>query len=102
MKTSEHQIITPRRNFLIRALGFTAAGATVPVGILTLSDAKSRIDHHKAELTRAWCDYYAGAKCTLQGNDLQPREVLAQPGCGACIVFYASMPRPDDRDRATY
>ncbi len=31
--STETQLITPRRNFLIRALGFTAAGATevVPV-----------------------------------------------------------------------
>jgi hypothetical protein len=52
-------------------LGFTAAGATVPVGILTLADAKARMDH-KAELMRAWSDYYAGARCKVQGNELEP------------------------------
>jgi hypothetical protein len=31
---SEHQLITPRRNFLIRALGFTAAGATLSIPIV--------------------------------------------------------------------
>jgi hypothetical protein len=37
---SEHQLITARRNFLIRALGFTAAGDTMPIPIVTLADAK--------------------------------------------------------------
>ncbi|WP_338688423.1 hypothetical protein V5279_23835 [Bradyrhizobium sp. 26S5] len=55
---SEHQLITPRRNFLIRALGFTAAGAAVPIPVLTLADAKSRMEHHRAELEKAWRDYY--------------------------------------------
>ena len=55
---SELKLITPRRNFLVRALGFTAAGATLPVGILAVEDARSRIDHHQAELVKAWGDYY--------------------------------------------
>jgi hypothetical protein len=55
---SEHQLITPRRNFLIRALGFTAAGATMTIPIVTLADAKARIEHHQLELERAWRDYY--------------------------------------------
>jgi hypothetical protein len=55
---SEHQLITPRRNFLIRALGFTAAGATVAVPITTLADAKARVEHHRRELERALCDRY--------------------------------------------
>lgn len=38
---SEHTLITPRRNFLIRALGFTAAGATMSIPIVTLADAKT-------------------------------------------------------------
>jgi hypothetical protein len=88
---SEHQLITPRRNFLIRALGFTAAGVTMPIPIVTLADAKTRIDHHKAALMQAWSDYYAGANCTVQGNDLEPHHVLARPrGGGGCLIFYAT------------
>jgi hypothetical protein len=34
-------LIVPRRNFLIRALGFTAAGATLPISIITADDAKA-------------------------------------------------------------
>jgi hypothetical protein len=54
-------LIVPRRNFLIRALGFTAAGATLPISIITADDAKARIDHHEAELKKAWQDYYSPA-----------------------------------------
>lgn len=87
---SEHTLITPRRNFLIRALGFTAAGVTMPIPIVTLADAKTRIDHHKAGLAAAWSDYYAGAKCTVQGNDLEPHYVIDGPSGGACLIFYAT------------
>ena len=55
---AEHTLITPRRNFLIRALGFTVAGATVPISIITADDAKARMEHHRVELERAWRDYY--------------------------------------------
>ncbi|MDO8400773.1 MAG: hypothetical protein Q7T45_23440 [Bradyrhizobium sp.] len=88
---SEHQLITPRRNFLIRALGFTAAGVTMPIPIVTLADAKTRIDHHKAGLAEAWKDYYAGAICSVQGNGAEPEFVLSQPNAAACLIFYASV-----------
>jgi hypothetical protein len=58
---SELKLITPRRNFLIRALGFTAAGATLPISIITADDAKARIAHHQTELEKAWWDYYGPA-----------------------------------------
>jgi hypothetical protein len=54
-------LITPRRNFLVRALGFTVAGATVPISIITADDAKARIAHHQRELERAWAGYYGPA-----------------------------------------
>jgi hypothetical protein len=86
----QHQLITPRRNFLIRALGFTAAGVTMPIPIITLADAKTRIEHHKRGLCDAWRDYYAGATCSVQGNDMEPHFVVSQRGAGACLMFYAS------------
>lgn len=58
---SELKLITPRRNFLIQALGFTAAGAALPIGIITADDAKARVAHHQAELEKAWRDYYGPA-----------------------------------------
>lgn len=39
-------LIVPRRNFLIRALGFTAMGASVPVPVLALDTPESRLEHH--------------------------------------------------------
>src|SRR5882757_2610945 len=87
---SEHQLITPRRNFLIRALGFTAAGATMQIPIVTLADAKSRIEHHKSALMAAWSDYYAGAHCDVKGNNQPPDFVIEGKGGPACLIFYAS------------
>jgi hypothetical protein len=57
----------------------------MPIPVITLADAKARIEHHKAELMRAWSDYYAGAHCTVQGNDLEPHVVREQPPAGACL-----------------
>ena len=56
------KLITPRRNFLIRALGFTAAGATLPIGLVAADDPRARIEHHQAELVKAWRDYYGADK----------------------------------------
>lgn len=61
MPQADSTLITPRRNFLIRALGFTAAGATLSIPIVILADAKSRMDHHAKELEKAWREYYSTA-----------------------------------------
>jgi hypothetical protein len=59
---SEHQLITPRRNFLIRALGFTAAGATVSIPVLLADNPQKRVDYHLQELTKALQEQYPEAK----------------------------------------
>jgi hypothetical protein len=71
---TEHTLITPRRNFLIRALGFTAAGAILPITIITADDAKARIDHHQTELEKTWRDYYAG--CGVRTYDSRKPQAL--------------------------
>jgi hypothetical protein len=63
-------LILPRRNFLVRALGFTAAGATMPISIITASDALARIDHHEAALKQAWNDYYGRADVVVDRSPL--------------------------------
>ena len=55
---SEHQLITPRRNFLIRALGFTAAGATVSIPVLLADDPHKRAAIHMGELVKALQEIY--------------------------------------------
>jgi hypothetical protein len=55
---SEHKLITPRRNFLIRALGFTAAGATVSIPVLLADDPHKRAALHLAELVKAMQEIY--------------------------------------------
>lgn len=94
MAQAETTLITPRRNFLIRALGFTAAGATMAIPITTLASAEQRIKHHKNELMNAWEDYYAGFQCTVQGNGHTP-DFIREYDHGACLIFHASI-RPLD------
>src|ERR1700676_1965620 len=65
-------LIVPRRNFLIRALGFTAAGATLPISIITADDARARMDHHEAELRKAWQDYYGPVHKVRSGGEKVP------------------------------
>jgi hypothetical protein len=69
---SEHKLITPRRNFLIRALGFTAAGATVSIPVLLADDPHKRAALHLAELVKAMQEIYphvrlSGAKIDHAG-----------------------------------
>lgn len=73
-------LITPRRNFLIRALGFTIAGATVPISIITADDAKARIVHHQRELKRAWRDYYGPAANVRTHEDKSPPGTRSSDG----------------------
>jgi hypothetical protein len=70
--TDNPTLIVPRRNFLVRALGFTMAGATMPISVITADDAKARIKHHRDELERAWRDYYGPShtQCADPGADL--------------------------------
>src|SRR5260370_16158978 len=70
---SELKLITPRRNFLIRALGFTAAGATLPIGIVAADDPAARIAHHQAELEKAWRDHYRPAPLPTYAGVRPPR-----------------------------
>jgi hypothetical protein len=55
---SEHQLITPRRNFLIRALGFTVAGASVAIPVLVVDDPQKRVNYHLREVTKALQEMY--------------------------------------------
>lgn len=86
-------LILPRRNFLIRALGFTAAGAAVTIPIITQDDALKRIEHHRNGLEAAMRDYYAGLKVEVCGNGRTPEHVL-KGGYPACMVFTATRTDP--------
>jgi hypothetical protein len=58
---AETTLITSRRNFLIRALGFTAAVAAVTVPIITVADLRDRCQFHAEALYRACQEYYAAS-----------------------------------------
>jgi hypothetical protein len=92
-------LIVPRRNFLIRALGFTAAGATLPISIITADDARARMDHHEAELRKAWQDYYGPThKCERRRRKSAYRDGLSGQGA---VSYEAPAPIDQEAQPAT-
>jgi hypothetical protein len=75
MSQAESVLVTPRRNFLIRALGFTAAGASMSIPIVTVANAEARIDHHTKELEKAYRDHFAGLKVEVMCNGVTAEEI---------------------------
>lgn len=71
----EAKLIIPRRNFLIRALGFTAAGAAVTVPVVTIVSAQDRFDHHLKGLEAAVRDLFPGSPVAVRGNFRDARDV---------------------------
>jgi hypothetical protein len=110
------QVIIPRRNFLVRALGFTAAGAALSIPIVTVADAQARIDHHTKELEKAFRDAFAGLKVEVLGNDATPEDIWGSAGkytpemirdgrtSSRSLMFFVSRPQDegeiDFRDRS--
>jgi len=83
---AEPQIITPRRNFLMRAFGFTVAGATIPIPVVVADDAEKRARYHLNELAKALQEQYPG--CRMVGG-LKSHEAwrdLIEPGEIAATV----------------
>jgi hypothetical protein len=68
------QVIMPRRGFLTRALGFTAAGATLALPIITVDNAEARVSHHLKGLTKALQDLYPRNKIGAHFRFLNPEE----------------------------
>lgn len=62
MAQADAQVIIPRRNFLIRALGFTASGAAMALPVVTLGDPNARLSHHMKGLLAALSETYPGTQ----------------------------------------
>jgi hypothetical protein len=72
---ADSKVIVPRRNFLIRALGFTAAGASMVLPVVALQSPEERIAHHFKELEAALRDRYPGRhnwRAITEFNDAHP------------------------------
>jgi len=67
---SESVLLTPRRNFLVRALGFTAAGAAVAVPVLAVESAEARLAHHVTGAAAAFRDLFPGVPIVIRSNCL--------------------------------
>lgn len=77
MAQAETVLITPRRNFLVRALGFTAAGAAMSIPIVTVADTKSKIEHHAKALRAALADHYPDLSVNLHCDLMAPDAISA-------------------------
>ncbi|MFG1298114.1 hypothetical protein [Xanthobacter variabilis] len=91
--------ITDRRNFLVRALGFTAAGAALAVPVVAMETPEQRIRHHMKGLEQAFADYYgAHLPITPTFNGATPQMLRDDPTKAAYAIVRAG-PRlyPDAR-----
>lgn len=87
--SDEGHLITPRRNFLVRALGFTAAGAAVTVPIVTLADARERPRHHAKGLEQAFRDAYPGVEIRVEHRLRAPEAVIGPDKMTALFLAMA-------------
>ena len=94
---SEATLIVPRRNFLIRALGFTATGAALAVPIVTMDSAEARYAHHLKGVADAMRDMLPGSHVQLRGNCLNGEDAPAYrerfsrgEKFTACAIFMAT------------
>jgi hypothetical protein len=75
------RLITSRRNFLVRALGFTAAGAAVSLPVVAMDDADTRIRFHLGEIEKAFREIYGpAADVRVHGNCMPVRFVQDPEG----------------------
>jgi hypothetical protein len=88
-------LVTSRRNFLVRAFGLTAAGATCAVPIITVASAQERIAHHLKGLEDAYRDLYPGVPVLARGNDMPPDMVLNPDGGSIACHLVTAGPHPE-------
>jgi len=88
MEQAKTVLITGRRNFLVRALGFTAAGATLAVPVVAMETPLERIKHHMKGLEQAFADYY-GPQVPIEGNfnEVSPALLASSPS----VFAYAAV-----------
>lgn len=92
-------LITPRRNFLVHALGFTAAGTTLTIPVVALASPEDRLMHHMKGAEQAFRDLLPTAHVNLRGNclggghafyaDLFARRPEGADGHMACMMVLA-------------
>ena len=73
MSQAESTLITSRRNFLVRASALTVAGATVAIPIITVADARARMQHHADQLVASGPGLLCRARCIVHREQAHPR-----------------------------
>ncbi|ATQ67872.1 MULTISPECIES: hypothetical protein [Methylosinus] len=84
-------LIIPRRDFLVRALGFTAAGAAVAVPVLALETPEERIESLLGELLKEFYELFPDAELHSSCNGGTAKSVAAVNH--ACAMVFAAPKR---------
>ncbi|MDH7797487.1 MULTISPECIES: hypothetical protein [unclassified Beijerinckia] len=63
-------LIVPRRNFLVRAFGLTAAGATMAVPVLAVETPVERLNMHLKGVKIAFEEMFPGRQFRIAGEGL--------------------------------
>jgi hypothetical protein len=96
-------LIATKRNFLIRALGFTAAGTALSVPIVTVADAKARMQHHIDGLQAAMAEYYGVQTVHImtgfQNDELDDMENVRSGKAPGVVMLAAKCPGYTGRAR---
>lgn len=88
---TDPHLIVPRRNFLVRALGFTAAGASMAVPIVTVAAAEDRLAHHLKGVEAALRDLFPASTVQVRGNCLAgAHRLFSRENGPACVMVTAS------------
>lgn len=88
MTTSLPTLVIPRRSFLVRALGFTAAGAAVAVPVLALETPEERIERLVAELLKEFHELFPDAELHSSWTGGTAKSVAE--GRHACAMVFAA------------
>lgn len=100
LPSSDAILIAPRRNFLIRALGFTAGGAAMSIPVLAVEGPEARLKHHIAGTAKALQELFPGQYVDIKGNCLNGAHTYYQEKFArgeqnwACVILTAG-PRTD-------
>lgn len=88
-------LVTHRRGFLVRALGFTAGGAALTVPVLAVSTPFERVQFHLQSLEAAFRDLYPGAPVAVRGTWTNPEHFVDPAKSNAFVIVVAgALARP--------
>jgi hypothetical protein len=94
MPQSETVLIAPRRHFLVRAFGLTAAGATLQIPLQVADTPEQRVTLQLEALARALGELYPEHRFTVAFRRRQLDEVMFVPLWPGDIIATVKVAEP--------